>query len=323
MAVALILVVAWMTVWIALHQPWLGITLKADGSGHVVVTGVHESGPARGVIREGEIISGIAGDGGFVAITPEMLIEEPDLVDTYAQYNSFLDGQDRLYRALTSSSVMVHTANGVVEMRPYPQRPFSALPLLFWFQLICGAVASISGAAVIVFKRNSSAVRAYALTGAAFVIVTFSAAIYSTREIALDSALFRGLSILNHFGSLVFTAAFVSLLWLYPGRLGNARVPAAVLLAYVAIWAADTLQIMPDLDSGFRIPVIAGLALSAAFAILQWRRSKQAVVDRAALKWFLFSLYLGGATFVFAIFVTVWLGLPPPVSLGGYVEPDV
>lgn len=316
LAIGLVLAAGWLSIWIAVKQPWLGLVLEADARGQVVVAYVHTGGPAQGVIRVGEVIRGIEGDGAFAAVAAGMLIEEPDVLETYAQYNSFLAAQDRLYRALKSVSVTLHTGSGPVVVNPHAIRPLAALPILFWFQLICGALAAISAAAVIAFKRRSDSARVYALTGAAFVVVTFSAAIYSTREIALDQALFRNLSVLNHLGSLVFTAAFVSLLWLYPARLGSARIPMLMLIAYLGVWVADTLQIMADLDAGFRIPVIAGLALSAAFAILQWRRSKQTLVERAALKWFLFSLYLGGATFVFAVFVTLWLGWPPPLSQG-------
>lgn len=315
-AVLVTLLLAWATTSIALRQPWLGLTLKVDKSNRVVVTNVHLDGPARGLVHEGEIIKGIGRDGTIFNISSETLIEEPDLLDTYAQYNAFLIQQGRLYRTLESGAVTVITARGAVDIKPRATRPIGALPLLFWFQLVCGVLAAVSAVAVVAFKRHSGAARAYGLTGAAFLIVTFSAAVYSTRELALEFALFRSLSVLNHFGSLVFTGAFVTLLWHYPARLGKSRLPMIIVLAYLAIWVADTAQVMPDLDTGFRLPVIAGLMLSLVFAILQWRRSKQQVVDRAALKWFLFSLYLGGATFVFALFVTVWLGLPPPLSQG-------
>lgn len=308
-------VLAWATLWVALDQPWLGITLRSDDEARVIVAAVDSHGPAAGRLKSGAELKAAHGGDEWIAITPRMLMEEPDFVDTYGEYNAFLAEQDRLYRILLAPSVTLITDDGSVELSP-SDRPIRALPFVFWFQILCGLIAVITGFAIYAFRRESHAARAYALTGIAFVLITFSAAIYSSREVALGFELFRALSVLNHFGSMLFAGAFVGLLWLYPTRLSNKPLPSLIVVTYLALWVADLLQWAPNLDLGLRIPIIAGLLLSIVLAVLQWRRSRRQAIDRAALKWFLFSLYLGGATFVAMMFVTVWLGLPPPLSQG-------
>lgn len=314
-SMALCAVLAWATLWVALDQPWLGVTLRFDDNSRVVVTSIDPQGPAAGRLTPGAELKAAYGGGERIAIVPRMLMEEPDFVTTYGEYNAFFAEQDRLFRILQAAPVTLVTDQGTADIVP-ADRPISALPFVFWFQILCGLVAATTGFAVYAFRRESAAARAYALTGIAFVLVTFSAAIYSSREIALGFELFRALSILNHFGAMLFAGAFVGLLWLYPTRLSDKPVPALMIAAFLLIWAIDASQLAPNLDFGFRIPIIAGLLLSIVLAVLQWRRSRYQAIDRAALKWFLFSLYLGGATFVGVIFVTVWLGLPPPLSQG-------
>ena len=314
-SIAFCAMLAWATLWVALDQPWLGVTLRSEDNSRVVVAGIDPQGPAAGRLRPGAELKAVHGGGERIAITPRMLMEEPDFVTTYGEYNAFFAEQDRLFRILQAAPVTLVTDQGSVDLAP-AERPIRALPFVFWFQILCGLVAATTGFAVYAFRRESAAARAYALTGIAFVLITFSAAIYSSRELALGLELFRALSVLNHFGAMLFTGAFVGLLWLYPTRLSDKPVPALMIAAFLLVWAIDAFQLAPNLDFGFRIPIIAGLLLSIVLAVLQWRRSRYQAIDRAALKWFLFSLYLGGATFVGVIFVTVWLGLPPPLSQG-------
>ena len=200
-------------------------------------------------------------------------------------------------------------------MSPQP-RPLTALPVLFWYQLLCGLVAALTGLGVLAFRPQAQAARAYGLTGLSFLLITFTAALYSSRELALPGHFFRLLSVANHLGAMLFAGAFIGLLWHYPTPLGRLPLQKWLLGGYLGIWLLDTLQWLPDTDWGIRLPVIAGLFVSMSFAVMQWRRSNARPVERAALKWFMFSIYLAGSTFVVAIFITTWLGLPRPLKQG-------
>jgi signal transduction histidine kinase len=220
-----------------------------------------------------------------------------------------------LYELLSQRSVSVETARGDVVLHPQP-RPISALPLVFWFQIVCGLIALLTGASVYVFKRDSAAARSYAVTGVGFLLITFSAAVYSGRELAVDGELFRLLSVINHLSTMLFSAGFLGLFLRYPAQLGHHAIPRLLWLVFLLIWLLDTAQWLPGTDWGIRIPVIVGLCVSGVLGFMQWRRSRHEPVARAALKWFMLSVYMGGVIFVSLIFVTVWLGLPAPLSQG-------
>ena len=69
----------------------------------------------------------------------------------------------------------------------------------------------MTAAIVLALGKKSHATLLYALTGLGYLIFAPAAAVYSTRELALEGAVFRALSIVNHFGALFFTASLTAL----------------------------------------------------------------------------------------------------------------
>ncbi len=294
-------------------QPWLGIRFAAAPDGGLRIAEVR--GPAlEAGLTAGGVVALHAGDGRSIALQGGDILEEPDFHHQYRDYNAFLARQDSLHDILRAGRVGVETLGGVTWIQP-TDRPIGDLPLIFWFQIICGGIAWMVGASVIANSRERAA-RYYALTGAAFLLVTYTAAIYSARELTLDGQLFRLLSVADHAGAFLFAAAFLGLLWLYPARLGNARVPHVILGVYLAVWIADTLQWVPDMNFGIRYPMLAGLATSFILAGLQWRRARQEPISRAALKWFLMTLTVGSAVFVLGVFGMQAMGHLPVIPQG-------
>jgi signal transduction histidine kinase len=293
-------------------RPWLGLSLMATPQG-VRIT--HVEGPAaRAGVAPGHIHAVHGMDGARLALTPDDLIEEPDFHLEYTDYNNFLARQGALARVLDGSRVGIETDAGIHWITPV-KRPPEDLPTIFWFQILCGGIAWMVGASVIANSRVRAA-RYYALTGAAFLLVTFTAALYSARELALDAPLFRILSIADHAGAFLFAAAFLGLLWIYPARLGNARAPWVFLAIYLGIWCADSWQWVPDMNFGIRYPMLAGLATSFVLAGLQWRRARREPINRAALKWFLLTLTVGSAVFVIGVFGMQAMGRLPVIPQG-------
>jgi signal transduction histidine kinase len=314
----MVLALAWLTVWLAMQPPWLGIQFapSQDDSG-LRVAAVHPDGPAGNRLAEGTLIRGIRSDnGGLIELATGSIIEEPDFLPSYSAFNQFFARQGRIYRQLSTTSLLLVTPQDeTISLQPR-KRPLFALPTIFWFQLVCGAIACLTGIAVWAFRRDAAVSRYYALSGISFMLITFTAAIYSGRELALTEPLFHTLSVLNHLGAMLFSAAFISLVWHYPEPLSPYPLSRLLFPAYLTIWVLDTLQWLPGTDWGIRLPVIAGLGLSFALAGVQWRRSRNQPINRAILKWFLFSLFIGGSTFVAGIFVVVWLGEDPLIPQG-------
>jgi signal transduction histidine kinase len=294
-------------------QAWLGVRFAATENGTLRIDAV--TGPARDAgLAPGPALALRGPRGERQPLTGQDIIEEPDFLNEYRQYNAFMARQSRIAALLGAERVGIETPAGITWIAP-GQRPIGDLPLIFWFQIVCGGIAWMVGANVVANSRERAA-RFYALTGVVFLLVTYTAAIYSARELALDGALFRALSVADHAGAFLFSAAFLGLLWIYPSRLGGERLPKILLAVYLAVWLADTAQWVPNMNYGLRYPMLAGMSASFVLAALQWRRARFEPISRAALKWFLMTLTLGSAVFVLGVFGMQAMGHLPVIPQG-------
>lgn len=302
--------------WLGWNSPWMGIRLVPTDSGAVQIRAFTGDGDYAG-LKAGDTVRALrTEDGGEMALLAGDLLEEPDFHTDYSDLNDFLARQARLHEILAAGRVGVVTDEGRTAWVEVGKHPLLALPLIFWFQIVCGGIAWLVGTSVFVYRQNDLAARFYALTGVTFALITFSAAIYSGRELALDGELFRALSVLNHGAAFIFAAAFLSLLCLYPARLHGHGVLWTLFAFYLLVWVFDTLQWSGDMNFGIRYPILAGMLASFVLGAMQWRNSRVEPIDRAALKWFLLTLLLGSAVFVFGVFGMSAVGHLPVIPQG-------
>lgn len=321
---ALLLTLAGVTaaLYIALNQPWLGLTLSSRADAYspgVEVLHVTRNGPAAAIAKGSRLLS-ISANGQRVALQPSDLIEEPDYFDTYAEVERFFQRQTQI-AALQARPLLLSwqdPAGQVFEqtVTPLPSRPLASLPLVFWFQLLCGGVALLVGAWVYALKPRGWPGRLLALSGLLFLPNTYSAAIYSTRELALPGGLFELLSAVNHLGALGFGGALAALFLVYPARLAAAKWLWPVPIIVVGWWAMDAARLAPNVSWGVRIPLLLEILLAVALAVVQWRRSAMRAADRAALRWFMLSAMLGAFTFVVFTFGSRMIGVFTPMQQG-------
>lgn len=304
--VMLVLFIAW-------NQPWLGLDLTAsDQQPGLRVAAVRAGGPAQGTLSAHQRIVALGSGDARLALDARDLIEDPDFLRSYTAFNTFLNKQARLYQLLRNDSVQVHIGGGrTFSLHPAPSRPLIDLPATFWFQLVFAVMCLGIGTSVWAFQR-STATALFALTGAGLFVVGLTAAVYASRELALNTPLFRVLAAANHGGGMLFSGAFLAVLWHYPRSLGRLPVAALSLGLYLLVWLADSLQWLPNIDFGFRIPILIGLMVPVTLAVLQWRRA-DSPLDRAALRWFLFAWFFGSVLFIALMFVPVLAGGQPPV----------
>ncbi len=321
---ALLLTLAGVTaaLYLALHQPWLGLTLSSRADAYspgVEVLHVARNGPAAAIAKGSRLLS-VSANGQRVALQPSDLIEEPDYFDTYAEVERFFQRQTQI-AALQARPLLLSwqdPAGQVFEqtVTPLPSRPLASLPLVFWFQLLCGGVALLVGAWVYALKPRGWPGRLLALSGLLFLPNTYSAAIYSTRELALPGGLFELLSAVNHLGALGFGGALAALFLVYPARLAAAKWLWPVPIIVVGWWAMDAARLAPNVSWGVRIPLLLEILLAVALAVVQWRRSAMRAADRAALRWFMLSAMLGAFTFVVFTFGSRMIGVFTPMQQG-------
>lgn len=299
-----------LTLFLALHQPWLGLRLAGteDEPGLQVR---HGEGPSAGVPPGTRLLTLRAADAPPLPLKNGDLTPEPDT--RYVQfdaYRRFLADQQALAEGLVRGPVeLVNAEGGIHRVAPLDRRPWRSLPAHFWLQLVVAVTGFLIGLSVWTFRRGDRAAIYFAVTGVGLMLSAASAAVYSSRELALPAALFRLLHVVNGTGSLLFCAAFVATLWHYPIRLGR-RDPGPVLIAgFMTMAALLALQWLPDFDVGLRVPVLAGYLATIALAAWQWRRTRGRPLERAALQWFLLAWFSGSTAFLALVFVPALFGM--------------
>ncbi len=303
----------------ALSLPWLGLTLQANENGSVSVMAA--SGPSAGIPAGARLLSLRAvGGGNAVPVIAGDLLEEPDMVADYVEMDAFFARQSALAAPLQAPEVIIEWQSGDAKGVATPvkplARPWSALPGAFWFQLAVAVSGGLIAGWVWALRPGDWGARMFAITGLSFPVFALPAAVYSTRELAIDGSLFQSLSALNHFGALMFGAALAGTFLCYPKPLLRPRYLAALFLFYTLWWLIEALRLAPDLDWGHRFGVMSEMLLALLLGITQWRRSKGEAANRAALRWFMLSLLLGSGLFILSTVVTVSLGWLPPIPQG-------
>ncbi len=297
-------------IWLAVHQPWLGLTLAPADSGAAGLKVLASTGPAAEVSSGTRLIQLSAPQGPSFAPEGADLSPEPDTSHVGVNdYREFLRRQQVLHALQLQPQLQVRTSeNAQHTIEPLPKRPLSRLPASFWLQLLVACSGFMVGVGVYAFRRTDPAASYLVITGLGLMLSAGAAAIYSTRELALDGSLFRVLHAVNGCGSLLFCAAFISTLWHYPTRLGRLDPGPVLITLYLTLALASALQWLPDFDISLRVPILTGFIGTIALAILQWRRTRQRPLERAALQWFLLAWFSGSGLFLGVIFVPALFG---------------
>ena len=303
---------------LAISRPWLGVTFAADETGAI------HAAPAPGLDRSltgpAQVTALRGNDGHRVAIEAGDLIEEPDTLATYADMRHFFARQSALVGLVSGQSVSIEAMDGnalrQTRVSPARMRPISDLPPAFWVQMLVGLSSFLIGGWVWALRRDDPAARLFALASLGILVFTFPAALYSTRELALDGGLFRGLSVMNHGGALLFGAAMIALLLRYPTPLVLARWLWAPFVLFGAWWLADSMQVFDGPPAGSHLPTMLemiGILLAAA---LQYWHSRGDPGARAVVRWFSLSVAVGAGAFVFTVIAPSLIGLMPGLPQG-------
>lgn len=302
------------------HQPWMGLLLSPGPHG-LRIDAVAPASPAS-ALPETDSLSGsvLVSIDGF-ELHANDLIDEPDAFRRYEQIEEFFERQSILHRglALGTARLVVRTADGSLTdaaLTPEAQRPIADLPPVFWFQLFCGLCGLLAGAWIGALRPAHWGARMFGLTGLGFAVTTISAAIYSSRELALDGRLFRLLSGVNHTGTIALGIALIAMFLCYPRRLVAPRTLLVLPALFLPWLAADLLHWLPDEDWGIRAPVLLMVLIAFGCAFAQWRRTEGDPRARGALRWMSLSTTLGAGLFVLTTMLSRLLGWLPALEQG-------
>lgn len=307
---------------LAVRQPWLGLNLSPQAEyGFAWIDSVDPAGPAADIAAPAALLALIGSNGDRIEPLPVDLIEDPDRLATYAEMRDFLDRQSRLSAILAGRTVIaeLHGVDGEsrsASLELYRHRPLSDLPFVFWVQAGTGLASFLIGIWVWSLRRGEPDTRLFAVAGAGLMLSALAAAVYSTRELAMDGVLLRVLSGINHASALVFGAAMIGLFLSYPRRLvepGWLAAPGVIL----GLWLiAGLLELPPGPPVGIHLPVTLAMIAILACAGLQYWRARADVRARAALGWFALAVAVGAGAFVITIVAPNVLGIAPTISQG-------
>lgn len=295
-------------------QPWLGMTLSiVSDASEVRVTAVDPKGPAALVPTNRGAVS-IGG----VTLESNDLVEEPDTLRSYREFTRLLDRGGQLLSTLKSEPVLIRSGTDGEELHrvnPRSTRPLTTLPLTFWSQLLAGTFAFQVGIWVWSLRKWDVSAGLLALAGSFLLTMIFPAAIYSTREVALDPRMFRVLAAIDHLGALGYGVAMVALFYTYPRKILPASMLFALPIIALSWWVVDTSMIIFESSAfGFYLPSLLLMILFFPAALLQYRYTKNEPAMRAALRWFALSVGIGSGGFVALFVLPNLMSMQPPIA---------
>lgn len=301
--------IALLCVLLATRQPWLGLELARAEDRAAPLLVVSSSGPAQAV-PEGARLLALSHARDRLVLRSDDAAPEPDMAFVpFDSYNAFFARQDEIADVLAAPRLVLELDGGRrAEVFPAPHRPIADLPFEFWLQLAAGLGSVLAGGGLLAFRQSDPAVRYCVLAGFGIMLAACTAAIYTTRELALPGTLFLHLQAINHFGGCLAGVAFLATIWLYPRPLTRRNPGPALLLVALLWWLAERLQWLPTGAASSALLIVLGFAVGMVLSLMQWRRVRGDLRARAALQWFLLSWLGGGGVFVFVILVPALAG---------------
>ncbi len=310
-----------LSIWFAIHQPWLGVSLQnPDNLPGAYVDHVEKNSPAELILSQGDYILALQPVvGPPVEIQPSDLVEDPDIFPTLGEYNAFLSRQGTLSKILREPVVKLNLEDGrEVRVQPAALRPISSLPIQFWLLNAIGIIIFMVGAGVLSVRPDNIASRLFFGSGTGLLIATSSIAVIVSREIAFDPGFLHTVRSIYHLGNGIFTISGIGLLYYYPDLLGSFPMTRLMALLVSFFWLNEQFEWTDFPGHTTFIQPIIYFAIGVTIGFLQWRKSRGCPVDRAALKWFLVSYlgFVGIGWFIYFVLSLIHGRAVVPISAG-------
>lgn len=279
--------VAFLAIWIPLSEPWLGVRFAVhQGKPHVLA----KSGEAqRAMPRELVAIVGLKDRRQVVPLQAETFIDTPGYFQRFSDYKRFFESQERLTALRSHPAVELELADGSRMPLEWRQRDLATLGFTFWFQFVCALLAFSVAASVLAYRPGDTPAHLYFVLGVGCLLIGMTAAVMRARMLSIGAETFRLVHVTNHVGVFMACAGLVGFLGTYPRRLLSTRGLIGIGAIYGVLLLGDTLQWVESINLAFRLPLLATALPGIALLAWQWRKSASRPLDRAALKWILFS----------------------------------
>ena len=247
-----------------------------------------------------------AGGHNRILLNANDFIEDPHFVATYPEMQQFFIKQSQVHQLMSQHQQIFLQSGDHSSSTPYPvniqpKRTLRDLPFEFWFQLAVSSIGFLLGCWIWALRPNEIAPRVFALLNAAYPVFAFSAAIYSTRDLALNAELFRVLVAINTGGALLYGCALISLFLVYPKQLIRTQWLWAIPIFFSGWWLLDTLFLLPEPSMGGDLPVTLQMLGAILCMVWQWRANRHDPRAKVALRWFALWILVSSGAFVFLV----------------------
>ena len=247
-----------------------------------------------------------AGGQNRILLNANDFTEDPHFVATYPEMQQFFIKQSQIYQLMSQHQQIFLQSGDHSSSTPYPvniqpKRTLRDLPFEFWFQLAVSSIGFLLGCWIWALRPNEIAPRVFALLNAAYPVFAFSAAIYSTRDLALNAELFRVLVAINTGGALLYGCALISLFLVYPKQLIRTQWLWAIPIFFSGWWLLDTLFLLPEPSMGGDLPVTLQMLGAILCMVWQWRANRHDPRAKVALRWFALWILVSSGAFVFLV----------------------
>jgi signal transduction histidine kinase len=193
---------------------------------------------------------------------------------------------------------------------------FTGLSLLFWVQVLVGVGAVIIAGWVWALRHRSQASCWFVLSGLATLLFTVSAAVYTTRDLALPATLFRSLVGVNVFGASLFGIAMIALFLCYPLKVKRWRRLTLIQALVFAIWTGLSLVGYVPAWAGVNLITLVEMVVIVFALVAQFVATRNNPAARAALSWLGLSVLAGAGAFILLNALPMVLGSDATMDQG-------
>lgn len=265
--------------------------------------------------------------GEAVVLQPDLFIEDPDMLESTAARTDFITAQTRIAAMLAQAGneelLLTGPSGESRKVAVLPQTPLSALPGVFWVQLLAGSSTLIVAAVLLLLRPGGAdqgagrqGLAGFGLAGLGVAGSAFSAAIYSTRSLFIPPDLLEWLTLVNQLGTFGFGVGMIWLFSQYPRRLIPLW-PVFALAGFSMLYEMAGRSGLVDYEL-VRLQTLVGVMFLLILALVaaQHRATRGRPADRAALLWLGLSVILGSGIFVLLVALPAALDRPALMSQG-------
>ncbi|MBY0574914.1 MAG: hypothetical protein K2P84_14640 [Undibacterium sp.] len=221
---------------------------------------------------------------------PQLLMQDPDQLSTFAAYDQFFQQQRVLYQTLSDGQLRVTKANGASEVIKSRTKQLKDIPLAFWLQLVAGSTALLITGVVWSYRKYDVSAIAFLSCGINFAISSCALAVYSLRGLVMDPDLFFILHHINRLsGSVIFYSCII-LFWHFPRPLRRFNIIYAIFIIGFFVWLNEVKRWISWPLHDFLMQFVVCIVAALLIAILQWRNTFHNPKERASLRWLLLGI---------------------------------